>query len=355
MRPVSRGDRGKEVVDIQTRLRALGYSLGREGADGHFGPQTEWATRGFQQGRLILTDGVVGENTWTELVEAGYAEGDRLLYLRLPYMRGDDVLALQRRLSELGFDSGPEDGIFGPMTEAALIDLQRNAGLNLDGIVGEATLAHLRRIRKAEPEGQGRKIPDRMNGYVGTASLEGLRVSLDPAHGGGDPGGRGPGGVLEKDVNLRVVRALAARFEAEGASVLTVRDDDREVGLYARAAIANAWAPNLHLCVHHGGHPSGVARGAATYYFANGAFFSESGKRLAGYVVGSLVERLRVPDLHTHGRNYACLREIDCLALMIEPGHLSHPEEGASLAASAGVEKAAEAILAGVKAYLERR
>ncbi len=367
MRPVSRGDRGKEVVDIQTRLRALDYSLGREGADGHFGPQTERATREFQQGRLILADGVVGENTWAELVEAGYAEGDRLLYLRLPHMRGDDVLSMQRRLSELGFDSGPEDGIFGPLTEAALIDLQRNAGLNVDGIVGEATLAHLRRIRKAEPEGQGRKIPDRMNGYVGTASLEGLRVSLDPAHGGGDPGGRadrgGPrdpggrarGGVLEKDVNLRVVHALAARFVAEGASVLNVRDDDRDVGLYARAAIANAWAPNLHLCVHHAWHPGRVARGAATYYFANGAFFSESGKRLAGYVVGSLVDRLRVPDLHPHGRNYACLREIDCLALMIEPGHLSHPEEGSFLASSAGAEAAAEAILAGVRAYLERR
>lgn len=358
MRPVSRGDRGKEVVDIQTRLRTLGYSLGGEGADGHFGPQTERATREFQQRRLILSDGVVGENTWTELVEAGYAEGDRLLYLRLPYMRGDDVLSLQRRLSELGFDSGPEDGIFGPVTEAALIDLQSNAGLNLDGIVGEASLAHLRRIRKAEPEGQGRKIPDRMNGYVGTASLQGLRVSLDPAHGGGDPGGRGgrgQGGVLEKDVNLRLVRALAARFVAEGALVLTVRDADRDMGLYARAAIVNAWAPSLHLCVHHGWHPGGVARGAATYYFANGAFFSESGKRLAGYVVGSLVERLRIPDLHTHGRNYACLREIDCLALMIEPGHLSHPEEGTLLASSAGVEAAVEAILAGVKAYLERR
>lgn len=345
MRPVSRGDRGKEVVDIQTRLRALGYSLGREGADGHFGPQTERATREFQQRRLILSDGVVGENTWTELVEAGYAEGDRLLYLRLPYMRGDDVLSLQRRLSELGFDPGPEDGIFGPVTEVALVDLQRNAGLNLDGIVGEATLAHLRRIRKAEPDGQGRKIPDRMNGYVGTASLEGLKVSLDPAH----------GGVVEQDVNLRVVRALAALFEAEGASVLTVAAADRDMGLYARAASVNAWAPNLHLCVHHGWHPGGVARGAATYYFANGAFFSESGKRLAGYVVESLVARLGVTDLHTHGRNYACLREIDCLALMIEPGHLSHTEEGILPASPAGIEAAAEAILAGVRAYLERR
>jgi len=133
MRPVVRGDRGKEVVDIQTRLRALGYFLGREGADGHFGANTERAIREFQQKRLLLMDGVVGENTWTELVEAGYAEGERLLYLRVPFMRGDDVLQLQRRLNELGFDSGPEDGIFGPVTENALTEFQRNVGAAASG------------------------------------------------------------------------------------------------------------------------------------------------------------------------------------------------------------------------------
>ena len=70
MRPVGRGDRGKSVVDIQTRLAALGYFLGREGADGLFGPHTENAIRAFQQERLLSFDGVVEDNTWTELVEA---------------------------------------------------------------------------------------------------------------------------------------------------------------------------------------------------------------------------------------------------------------------------------------------
>ena len=110
--------------------------------------------------------------------------GDRLLYLRMPFMRGDDVLALQRQLNELGFDSGPEDGIFGPLTDAALTEFQRNAGVNVDGIVGEATLAHLRRIRKAETGAQARKIPDRMAGYVGQ------RHPAGPACVGG-PGARG--------------------------------------------------------------------------------------------------------------------------------------------------------------------
>ncbi|GAB4248007.1 MAG: N-acetylmuramoyl-L-alanine amidase [Thermoleophilia bacterium] len=355
MRPVVRGDRGKEVVDIQTRLRALGYFLGREGADGHFGMNTERAIREFQQKRLLLVDGVVGENTWTELVEAGYAEGERLLYLRVPFMRGDDVLQLQRRLNELGFDSGPEDGIFGPVTENALTEFQRNVGLNVDGILGEASLAQLRRVRKAELGAQGKKIPDRMNGYVGKATLAGMRVSLDPAHGGADAGARGVRGNLEKDINLDLALRLARLLRESGAEVCLTRETDRTLGLYERAQLANAWQPDLHVCLHHNYAASPKARGAATYYFANGAYFAEAGKRLAGYVVKALVEELGRVDLHTHGRNYACLREVQSLSLMVEPAFVTHPEEGASLEDPASLEAEARAIMTGIRSFVERR
>ena len=136
------------MVDIQTRLAALGYFLGDEGADGFFGPHTESAIRAFQQTRLLFADGIVEDNTWTELVEAGYKPGERLLYLRVPYMRGDDVLYLQRRLDDLGFDCGPVDGIFSPALEVAVTEFQRNAGLNVDGIVGETTFDRLRQLRR---------------------------------------------------------------------------------------------------------------------------------------------------------------------------------------------------------------
>lgn len=355
MRPVSRGDRGKEVVDIQTRLRALGFFLGREGADGHVGPNTERATREFQQRRLLLADGVVGDNTWRELVEAGYAMGDRLLYLRMPFMRGDDVLALQRRMNELGFDCGPENGIFGPVTETGLTEFQRNAGINVDAIMGEATLSHLQRIRKAEMGAQARKIPDRMDGYVGRATLEGLRVSIDPAHGGWDTGGIGPDGLLEKRVNLALARELAARLGQAGADVLLLRDADRAVDLYERTEAANAWAGDVHVCVHHNHTGSRRPRGAATYYFANGSYFAEAGKRLAGYVVKALVEEVGRDDLRTHGRNFACLREIDALAVMVEPGFITHLEEGPTLLQPEVIAAEAQAIVHGLDWYLQRR
>jgi N-acetylmuramoyl-L-alanine amidase len=355
MRPVGRGDRGKQVVDIQTRLAALGYFLGREGADGHFGPHTEEAIRAFQQQRLLLADGVVGENTWAELVEAGYKPGERLLYLRVPYMRGDDVLYLQRRLNELGFDCGPVDGIFSPEVEVAVTDFQRNAGLNVDGIVGETTFDRLRRLQQVSTEGHVGGIPDRMDGYVGRRSLQDLRVSIDPAYGGAEPGSRaGIGGVAEKDINLVLGTQLARVLEESGAVVYLVRAEDATLGLYERIEYATAWGPDVHLSLRHSFSPSPAAEGVATYYFANRVYHSRAGKRLAGYVVDALSRELSRTDLRKHGRNFACLREVRPLSVMVEPGFLSHADEGAMLSDAETIAREATAIVHGISAYLAR-
>lgn len=53
--------------------------------------------------------------------------------------RGDTVLALQKRLSELGYYSGEIDGQFGAGTKNAVIWFQNQHGLQADGIVGEKT------------------------------------------------------------------------------------------------------------------------------------------------------------------------------------------------------------------------
>ncbi len=353
MRPVGRGNRGKQVVDIQTRLAALGYLLGKEGADGFFGPHTESAIRAFQQQRLLYADGIVEDNTWTELVEAGYQPGDRLLYLRVPYMRGDDVLYLQRRLDELGFDCGPVDGIFSPLLEVAVTDFQRNAGLTVDGIVGETTIDRIRRLKKVGEEGPTVNIPDRMNGYVGLSSLPGLRVSIDPAHGGGERGCQ-VNGTPEKDINLALGHRLAELLGEAGADVLLVRGSDINIPLYERADLANAWEPQIHICIHHAYAMSPKAQGTAAYYFANSVYMSRGGKRLAGYIVDALSGELGRVDLHKHGRNYACLREVKPLSIMVEPGFMSNPREVRELAEPSVVLREAKAIVHGIEAYLGR-
>jgi len=142
MRLYHRGDRGEPVRDIQGRLDVLGFSSEPDTA-GFFGDGTESAVRGFQRVRGLPRDGIVGDDTWRALVDAGFTLGDRLLYRRIPPLRGDDVSALQRALNALGFDCGKVDGIFGQDTLGALIDFQDNRGMAVDGIAGSEVVDEL--------------------------------------------------------------------------------------------------------------------------------------------------------------------------------------------------------------------
>lgn len=53
---------------------------------------------------------------------------------------GQDVMRLQLILQSLGYDPGPIDGIFGPRTKNAVMRLQRDNGITVDGIVGPETM-----------------------------------------------------------------------------------------------------------------------------------------------------------------------------------------------------------------------
>lgn len=77
--------------------------------------------------------------------------------------RGDEVRRVQERLRDLGYDPGPEDGIYGWLTLAAVRDFQRDLGLEPDGIVGrrvrdvlfDETLSAARRWTVAAELGPG--------------------------------------------------------------------------------------------------------------------------------------------------------------------------------------------------------
>jgi peptidoglycan hydrolase-like protein with peptidoglycan-binding domain len=66
----------------------------------------------------------------------------RLLFLTQPFMRGQDVVAVQQKLIDLGFEI-IADGIFGPATDEAVTEFQENKSLTADGIVGQRTRAAL--------------------------------------------------------------------------------------------------------------------------------------------------------------------------------------------------------------------
>jgi lysozyme family protein len=149
VRPIREGDRGAAVEDVQRRLITLGVDLGPTGVDGVFMGATLAAVHAFQRAHSLDEDGEVGDHTWAALVDATFSFGDRLLYLRHPYLHGADVLALQGAMNALGFACGVADGIFGAFTEGAVRDFQSNTGLGADGIVGPETIRaidHLRHV-----------------------------------------------------------------------------------------------------------------------------------------------------------------------------------------------------------------
>jgi N-acetylmuramoyl-L-alanine amidase len=238
--------------------------------------------------------------------------------------------------------------------EVAVTEFQRNAGLTVDGIVGETTLDRLHRLQKAGDPIPSVNIPDRMDGYVGLESLPGLRVSIDPAHGGRERGFLSACGTYEKDVNLALAKELTALLTKAGAEVRLIRENDTTMPLYGRLDAANVWEPHLHVCLHHAHSSSAKPRGAAAYYFANSVYIAKGGKRLAGYIVDALSAELGRADLRKHGRNYACLREVKPLSVMVEPGFLSNPDEARELCDPDVIAREATAILHGIEAYLAR-
>src|SRR5437763_16894696 len=108
MRVLRRGDVGPAVAEIRSTLAALGLLASVNGAHGSepaFDESVEHAVRAYQQQRGLITDGVVGPDTYRALRDATYQLGARpLAYMVSAPVTGDDVLALQERLLELGYD-----------------------------------------------------------------------------------------------------------------------------------------------------------------------------------------------------------------------------------------------------------
>ena len=73
--PMRRGDHGDRVLGLQVMLRQLGFDLGRSGADGDYGPDTEDAFERFQFGVGEPVTGVVCMEDWYALVTATGYEG----------------------------------------------------------------------------------------------------------------------------------------------------------------------------------------------------------------------------------------------------------------------------------------
>jgi N-acetylmuramoyl-L-alanine amidase len=287
------GDTGDAVRDVQRRLSRLGFDLGADAA-GVFGPATTAAVRTFQEQRGLRVDGICGPQTWGSLVEAGYRLADRLLYLRAPMLRGDDVGELQEDLGRLGFDAGRVDGILGPRTAAALEQFQRNAGLTVDGICGPDTIAALRRVvRPASGSSSVALVREAQRLLDAPKQLEGRRLGV------GETGG------------LAALADVVGRSLVEtGAVVAVLHHPDESV----QASEANAFNAEAFIYLAAG------QAGCTTSYYSARAFESVGGRQLAELLLDEVDVDVFPPSARPHGMQVPILRETRMPAVVCEVG-----------------------------------
>ncbi len=141
---LKQGSRGAEVVDLQHLLLARGGADLDEivSPDGIFGSLTQIAVLNFQAHQPGSVDGIVDRDTWQALAaDQEWPEGVAGRFLRRGD-RGQAVRRLQRGLRAQGLYQDAIDGVFGPLTQHAVVRLQvREAVSNTQGIVGPLTFS----------------------------------------------------------------------------------------------------------------------------------------------------------------------------------------------------------------------
>jgi N-acetylmuramoyl-L-alanine amidase len=352
------GDRGEAVREIRSRLALLGLTAdesGRHADPATFDEHLDRAVRAFQQQRGLNADGVVGPGTYRVLDEARWRLGDRLLtHVPGNLLAGDDVLALQQRLLDLGFRVGKIDGRFGHRTEQAVREFQRNVGVPADGTCGPATLKALSRlapiVRGGSPNALRAEERIRREG----PQLLGKVVVIDPSVGRfADPATR-----LRADaITVDLARRIEGRLGATGVQAFLTNSggasEDSEVD---RAEFANRTDAHLCISIQVDGADNPGAAGVSTYYYGSDVqgVASAAGERFAGLVQREIVARTDLADLRSHSKTWDILRRTKMPAVRVDVGYLTNPGDAARLTDPSFRDVVAEAIVVAVqRVYLD--
>jgi len=270
--------------------------------------------RSFQQSRGLSVTGIVDDQTARALEEARWKLGDRSLNLQeAPLMRGDDVAALQSRLTEMGFDCGRVDGIYGPRTEIAVKDFQKSVGIATDGKCGPATIIALIRLTKIVSGGAPAAMRESATQRNRGPALANKTIVLNPE--GEDP--------LVYDVAVRT----EGRLLALGASVFLTRGATNNPSESERIAFANNSNADLMISLHEDSYKNENAHGAATYFYGSDAHGVHSivGERFASLVQREICARTDFANCRTHAMTWDLLRLTKAPAVRIDLGYKTNP------------------------------
>ena len=279
--------------------------------------------RSFQQGRGLHVTGELNDATLRALEEAHWKLGDRSLYLQSSaMMRGDDVAALQSRLTEMGFHCGRVDGLFGQMTETAVKEFQKSVGTKVDGKCGPATIIALLRLTKIVSGGAPAALRESAVQKNRGPALANKVIVLDPA---------------SKDHEREIVYDIAQRIEgrllALGASVFLTRGVNNNPSEAERISFTNQNSADLLISLHVDSFKNPSARGVATFFYGSDQHGVHSivGERFASLVQREICARTDFLNCRTHAKTWDSLRLTKAPAVRVDLGYTTNESDASRL------------------------
>jgi N-acetylmuramoyl-L-alanine amidase len=299
---------------------------------------TESEIRSFQQARGLDVTGFVDAVTARAIEESQWKLGDRSLYLHnLDLMRGDDIAALQTRLTEMGFNCGRVDGIYGPRTELAVKEFQKSVGATVDGKCGPATIIALIRLTKIVSGG----VPSTLRQNAAQQS-------------------RGPALankviVLNPDSDNQIAYDVAVRTEgrllALGASVFLTRGISNNPSEQDRIQFSNKSNADLMVSLNLDSYANEKAHGAATYFYGSDTHGVHSivGERFASLVQREICARTDLANCRIHAKTWDLLRLTTAPTVRIDLGYTSNPGDMSRLSRPDFRDVIAEALVIAIQ------
>lgn len=287
-------------------------------------PLTADEIRSFQQERGLNVTGILDVATERALEDARWKLGDRSLYLQpSPMMHGDDVAALQSRLTEMGFDCGRVDGIFGEHTESAVKEFQKSVGAKVDGRCGPETIVGLIRLTKIVSGGAPSQLRESAAARTRGPALANKVIVLDPGSNHG-----------ESEIVYDIAVRIEGRLLALGASVFLTRGAKNAPSESERISFTNSNATDLFISLHTDSHTSPLAQGVATYFYGSDAHGVHSvvGERFASLVQREICARTNLLNCRTHAKTWDSLRLTKAPSVRVDCGYLTNAQDAKSLA-----------------------
>ncbi len=189
-------------------------------------------------------------------------------------------------------------------------------------------------------------------------SLYGVRVFLDPGHGGDELPGYAYGAkslegtVHERDLVLIAARELKKMLEAKEAVVKNYRNTNGDYyRLYDRIDNADAFGADIYIGVHYNQAPiewtdnekRSMPRGAQTF------FNHPQAEKLAA-VIGKRIPNSRNPS--SEYGNFGAIRQTNTVAVLIELGFLTNPHELEELTDPAFRNEQLQGVVNGIIEYV---